>query len=65
MAAGGDGAGDDALPLVEAQYLRAQFFDDTNWLMADGEPFCHWILATQDMHIGATDRRGADAHQRI
>jgi len=33
--------------------------------VADGQAFGHRILAAQDMHVGAADRRGGDTHQCV
>jgi hypothetical protein len=65
LAAGRDGPGDHPLTLDETAHLRTQPLDDAHRLMTDGQPFGHRVFAAQDMHVGAANGRGGDAHQRI
>src|ERR671921_590026 len=60
-----DRARDDLLPLAVAPHSRAKLFDDADWLVADGQPAGYGILALEDVDVGAADRGGGDADERI
>ena len=65
LPAGRDGPDQHAVADVVAGDARAEFLDDAHRFMADDEPRLHRILAAHDMEIGAADRGGSDAQDRL
>ena len=60
-----DRTGDDPLALAVALHGRAELLDHADRLVADGQPSGHRILALEDVDVGAADRGGGDADERI
>ena len=65
LAAGRDGADDDALPTLVAGHARPQLLDHADRLVADDAAALDRVLALEDVDIGAADRRGGDPDQRV
>jgi hypothetical protein len=53
------------LALTVALHARAELLDYANRLVAYGQSPCHWVLALEDVHVGAADGRRGHAQQRI
>jgi hypothetical protein len=65
VAAGADGAGDDALALGVALDRRPQLLDHADRLVPYRQAARNGILALEDMDVGAADGRRRDADQGI
>jgi hypothetical protein len=65
MTAWRNGASDDPPAFGEALHGGTELFDRANGFVADGEAFCHRVLALQDVDVGTADRCGGDPDQRI
>jgi hypothetical protein len=65
LAAGGDGADDDALPDLISRHARSQLLDHADRLVADDAAALDRVLALEDVDIGAADGRGGDPDQRV
>ena len=65
VAARRDGAGDDALALAVALHGATELLDDADRFVANGQARRDRILALQDVDVGAADRRGGDADERV
>ena len=64
-ARGGDRPGDDALALGVAADGGTELFDDADGFVTDGQALGDGILTLEDVDVGAADRRGRDADQRV
>jgi hypothetical protein len=60
-----DRTGDHALAFAIALHGRAELLNHAHRFVADGQAARHRVLAFQDVHIGAADRRRCDFDQRI
>src|SRR5690606_15023980 len=60
-----DGAGDDALALAIAAHGRPELLDDADGLVTDDETALDRVLALEDVHVGAANRRRRDPQQRV
>jgi hypothetical protein len=65
VAAGGDRAGYDALTLLEALHCRTELFYHPDWFVADGQSSGNWILAFEDVDVGAADRCCSDSDECV
>ena len=62
---GADRPGNHPLALAVALHRAAQLLDHADRLVAHRQALGHRVLALQNVHIGAADRGGGDAQQRV
>ena len=62
---GADGAGNDALAFRVALHGAAELFNHADRLVANRQPLGYRVLALEDVHVGAANRRRGDADQRV
>jgi hypothetical protein len=65
LAAGRDGADQDAIADLVAGHAGAELRDDADRLVSDDEPRFDRILTADDVQVGAADRRRGDLDQRF
>src|ERR1043165_7166470 len=65
LAAGRDGADQDAIADLVAGHAGAELRDDAARLVSEDEPRFDRILTADDVQVGAADRRGGDLDQRF
>ena len=65
LAARRDGSDDDAVARREPDDARAEGLDPPDRLVTDDEPGPDRVLALEDVHVGAADRRQRDADERL
>ena len=60
-----DRAGDDSLAFVVSRHRGAELLNHADGFVADGEALPDRILALEDVHVRAADRRGRDANECV
>ena len=62
---GADSARNDTLAFLVARHGAAQFDDHAHRFVSDRQAFLDWVLALEDVDVGAANRRRGDFDQRI